>query len=153
MDTSEKYIKMCEAAQEIQAQWKPEESDVIYSLHSAKTMFVCADSRNWTYYKKIKEYQTMNGDKETYVHRWYGAVWLPRQDQLQKMAWPTDIIIHASDMIFTFNSFCRDYNNWKTYDTMEQLWLGYLMERGCEKTWLDNQWQTKRSVANENSTN
>src|SRR5665647_1133095 len=63
MDTSEKYIKMCETAKEIQCQWSYENGDFILDP-------VDDEVKTWFWYTP-KEY----GD----------ITWLPRQDQLQEI--------------------------------------------------------------------
>ncbi len=61
MDTSEKYIKMCESAEEIQRQWSYENGDYIFDTYDI-------EARVWFWYhsKDVSEF-----------------IWLPRHDQLQ----------------------------------------------------------------------
>ena len=63
MDTSEKYIKMCSSAQEIQRKWSYENGDFILDP-------VDDEVKTWFWYTP-KEYSDIT--------------WLPRQDQLQEI--------------------------------------------------------------------
>jgi hypothetical protein len=63
VDTSEKYIKMCESAKPIQHVWNPIIEDYIYDPADG-------EARVWFGYPP-KEYDEL--------------VWLPRQDQLQEI--------------------------------------------------------------------
>jgi hypothetical protein len=63
MDISEKYIRMCSLAKEIQNQWTYENGDYVYDV-------IDGDAGTWFWYhtKDASEY-----------------IWLPRQDQLQEI--------------------------------------------------------------------
>ena len=71
-------------------------------------------------------------------------VWLPYQDQLQKMIFDPIKDINASGLVERFNDVLTDwaefgYNentddallNW----SMEQLWLAFVMQNNYRKTW------------------
>ena len=87
MDTSKEYIKMCEKAKEIQEAWKPQESDVIFSVAEKGIKYVSSNPHYWTNCDLIKDYQIIKNPKgiKTVANVWYEVVWLPRQDQLQEM--------------------------------------------------------------------
>lgn len=63
MDTSERYIKMCESAEDIQRFWNFENGDYVFDLLDGETMV-------WFGYPPEKDIK---------------VVWLPRQDQLQEL--------------------------------------------------------------------
>lgn len=62
MDTSEKYIKMCESAKEIQRKWVFQPGDFVYNPASEEVEVLLYPGNNSINY-----------------------FWLPRQDQLQKI--------------------------------------------------------------------
>ena len=125
MDTSEKYIKMCEKAEEIQKNHKWEYADffvLVRPQHFERIVFLV-----WNDNMIIQENEII--------------VWLPRQDQLQEMAntkWPWPMYL------FRFYEFIQQeylYNaeEWKPIAdySMEQLWLAFVMKEKFGKTWDD----------------
>ncbi len=126
MDTSSYYIKMCEYATVIQKQWKPDFGDFFVSLSSGRTSpcqsVVSELERKASYLKTIK------------------AVWLPRQDQLQDMVigkYPTswDLAIAFSNALMADNVSYFD-----RFDSMEKLWIAFVMIEKHRKTWKDGEW-------------
>ena len=126
MDTSSNYIKMCENAKVIQKQWKPAFGDFFVSMSSGL----------------ISPCQTIVSDletKEDYL-RSIKAVWLPRQDQLQEIligqyATPWDLAIAFSNVLMGDNASYFD-----TFDSMEKLWLAFILLEKHKKTWKDGEW-------------
>ncbi len=133
MDISETYIKMCEKAEEIQ--------ELVTSLEDAQSFF-----HIWPNHPK----------------RLKLIVWLPRQDQLQKMGLPVikegqkythafvkgehpDRFINAC-LIEEFFDFCTGtYSSKKLYaydnfNSMEQLWLAFVMKEMFGKSWNGEEW-------------
>ena len=126
MDKSSHYIKMCESAKVIQKQWKPDFGDFFISMSSGQTSpclsIVSELEKKMPYLKTIK------------------AVWLPRQDQLQEMviekyATPWDLAIAFSNGLMADNASYFD-----TFDSMEKLWLAFIMLEKSKKTWKDGEW-------------
>ena len=117
MDISEKYIKMCEKAEEIQKEWKPQKAD----LYLACTL----EARAWRYY----------GFNEMSWCMW--KIWLPRQDQLQEM-FQLDKNSHYTQMIDIIDNY---YHVWIDYiwelQSMEQFMLSCLMKEKFNKIWDD----------------
>jgi hypothetical protein len=119
MDISSEYIKMCEKAEEIQAM-KPhsffdggielERGDYYYNVQSRKTGVQTSSWRN------------------------FRNLWLPRQDQLQEMAFDKVTI----DCLEGFRLFFIHFQD--NFDTMEQLWLAYVMKTKFSKTWNGEEW-------------
>ena len=113
MDTSETYIKMCEKAEEIQEQY--------HNFNDDK----CFRTNPTTHYPAPGE-----------PH----IVWLPRQDQLQEMVSTN----YWSD-IERFSGFCKNklllepLRNIKE-QSMEQLWLAFVMKEKYGKYWNGNDW-------------
>lgn len=126
MDKSSHYIKMCESAKVIQKQWKPDFGDFFVSMSSGQTSpcltVVSELEKKGSYLKTIK------------------AVWLPGQDQLQEMiiekyATPWDLAIAFSNALMAENASYFD-----TFDSMEKLWLAFIMLEKHRKKWKDGEW-------------
>lgn len=122
------FIKMCEKAIKIQEGWEPTIGDFsIYKPYSPSLEFSLEIIRHDDFIKT-----------DSYI-------WLPRQDQLQKMvldeySWFNvapghfQSIYHA--IIWDFQSFvqCCDFK------TCEQLWLAFVMKKKFNKTWNGKDW-------------
>lgn len=126
MDKSSTYIKMCESAKVIQKQWKPEFGDFFVSkslnLTSPCELIVSDLEKKASYLRTIK------------------AVWLPRQDQLQEMvidkyATPWDLAIAFSNALMNDKTSYFD-----DFDSMEKLWLVFIMLEKYKKRWREGAW-------------
>jgi len=126
MDKSSAYIKMCESAKAVQKQWKPEFGDFFVSmsldLTSACQSITSDLEKKASYLKTIK------------------AVWLPRQDQLQEMviekyATPWDLAIAFSNVLMDDKTSYFD-----NFDSMEKLWLVFIMLEKYKKKWEEGTW-------------
>lgn len=127
MDKSPGYIRMCGGAAEIQEQWRPDFGDFYVSMSldiPSPCQTVCSDlETHLSYLKTLK------------------AVWLPRQDQLQEMvmenhATPWDLAIAFSNLLISDNSSYFD-----GFDSMEKLWLGFIMFNKYGRKWKDGEWK------------
>jgi hypothetical protein len=126
MDKSSNYIKMCESIEEIQEQWQPEFGDFYVSMSLGLTspcQPIMSDlEKKVSYLKTIK------------------AVWLPRQDQLQEMvienyAMPWDLAIAFSNVLMSENA-----SYFEKIDSMEKLWLAFVMLEKYKRKWNDGEW-------------
>jgi len=117
---------MCESAKEIQMRWKPEFGDFFVSMSLGLTspcQPIASDlEKKVSYLKKIK------------------AVWLARQDQLQEMviekyATPWDLAIAFSNVLMGDNASYFD-----NFDSMEKLWLAFIMLEKYKKKWQEGEW-------------
>jgi len=126
MDKSLHYIKMCESAKVIQKQWKPEFGDFFVSMSLGLTspcQPIASDlEKKASYLKAIK------------------AVWLPRQDQLQKIvienyAMPWDLAVAFSNVLMDQNA-----SYFEKFDSMEKLWLAFIMLEKYKKKWEEEEW-------------
>ena len=134
MGTSAEYINMCEKASEIQEQWKPKEHDMMATKYKSEyqnedgticvrhhipcTVFDVFDMR-----KRVgKDY--------------HWIVWLPRQDQLQEMLQPCGFITLLRE--FSQESLLRIRE--EPYDSMEKLWLAFVMKEKYNKVWNGEDW-------------
>lgn len=139
MDTTKEYIKQNEKAIEIQKLWKPRISDYIYSIEYEK-VFIIIDNLN-DKFLCILPYRT---DREFFPKK-EKSIWLPTQDKLQEMVDPRDGSQHT--LMENFWNWCnKDYSfntnlsNFAVFKTMEQLWLGYVMETKFNKVWNGENW-------------
>jgi hypothetical protein len=126
MDKSSPYIKMCESAKEIQMRWQPEFGDffVSMSLGMASTCQLIMSNLE----KKASYLKTIT------------AIWLPRQDQLQETVienYPTpwDLAIAFSNILMGDNASYFD-----KFDSMEKLWLAFIMLEKSKKKWNEREW-------------
>jgi hypothetical protein len=126
MDKSSPYIKMCESANVIQKQWKPEFGDFFVSMSlglTSQSQPITSDlEKKVSYLKTIK------------------AVWLPRQDQLQEMvmenyAMPWDLAIAFSNDLMG-----EDASYFEKFDSMEKLWLAFIMLEKYKRKWKEGEW-------------
>lgn len=140
MDTSEKYIEMCRAADEIQKIWKAEVGDYVFppKTHPCQAIRILCSMGELSYPSGYSPYR--NKQLET---------WLPRQDQLQDMIKPKELVTQFGvnqnlwGVLFEFDMFVMNerYYNPKRYSTMEQLWLAYVMYEKYEKIWDESEWK------------
>ena len=120
MDTTPKYILMCEKAEEVQRlKWKKEVCGrLIWSKH-LQTAIQC------DYSDGLMEYE----------------VWLPRQDQLQEMI--DKELGHLLAAFFWWatkgpDGHTTDVKKIHKCDTMEQLWLAFVMHEKYQKQWSED---------------
>ena len=126
MDKSPHYIKMCESAKVAQKQWRPEFGDFFVSMSldlTSPCQPIASDlEKKVSYLKTIK------------------AVWLPRQDQLQEMvienyATPWDLAIAFSNGLMGENA-----SYFEKFDSMEKLWLAFIMLEKYKKKLNEGEW-------------
>ena len=108
MDFSEKYIRMCQKAKEIQKKWKGSGWDFVYV---SRDKFLGLKQDSW----RSSDY----------------CIWLPRQDQLQKII--TNKGYFRFSLIELFYHFAN--RNVDKYTSMEQLWLAFVMWHKYKKIW------------------
>ncbi len=123
MDTSERYVKMCEKATEIQMRPKPIEA-VVYTGNNVHI---------------VKGINSPDFD----------IIWLPRQDQLQEILGKdtTEVIEGFTNFIggVQFDSIHEEVSPWELYaesvdKSLEQLWLNYVMSIKYHKVWNGANW-------------
>jgi len=122
MDNSETYIKMCEKAVEIQRNRPP------LTEHD----YIIVRGRGFPLFENI---------------------WLPQQDQLQEMVVKSNtaplIMLIALFDKFTFQEgYGLNKDNERRVppinmfpDSMEQLWLAFVMKEKYNKIWTGNEWR------------
>lgn len=138
MDNTKKYIEMCEKAKEIQALRKDiekiESGDWFYTNEHVAPIVdggFCYGEKKW-----IIEWQQGWECEDNIEFLGKGCVWLPRQDQLQKIVggfeWAKENLLQIFE-----GTYFRYYQKFKS---MEQLWLGFAMKEKYNKTWNGKEW-------------
>ena len=121
---TENYIKMCEAAEEIQKEWKPVNWD----------RFI---------FKNDKTVGVGCGHIKSYMKVWY--IWLPTQEQLQEMMISTldDDFIGCVPLFLNEKLeeclFSNGIYNWGT--SYVELWLAFVMYEKYNKIWTGEKWE------------
>ena len=122
MDTSETYVKMCD----------------------------CPEIQGWEIFKYNSIPQSPNSKdfvsfSHTKPNTWENIVWLPRQDQIQKMLEKPlcfDIrFVHKPNALLYYLTKFRDQHPSIKYETMEQLWLAFYMHEKHGKIWNGEKWE------------
>ncbi len=126
MDISENYIKMCEKAKEIQANWVANSGDFVV---------ICKRKTNGEYASPSVQVITFNRITAYWKDDFH--IWLPRQDQLQAML--------ERDLWWKINHFYEwVWDGVGAYlcdsPSMEQLWLAYVMAERYNKQWVNGDW-------------
>jgi len=164
MDKSEQYIKMCDCEKIQVPHWRKgwKEGDYFWDKEKVclcgmdylviKDIFL--DDRNYVrfamrepltavVYEQPLPTSTMSIKEGEYeIHTLCNALWLPRQDQLQKMVkedGETDLEILA-DFSYGMIEFSSKYGGTLKFTSMEQLWLAFVMKEKYNKTWDGEKW-------------
>lgn len=137
MDTSKEFIKMCEMAIEIQYRWRPKNGDLCLSGNSVR-MF---RTPNVLYYLDQPNYSLIETDflLKRDINR---IVCLPTQSQLQGMVKGDKDLWYFMDQFFGFITKPRIFEGEKAgenycdiLNSMEQLWLAFVMKEKYNKSW------------------
>ena len=121
MDTTEEYIRMCDGSKEIQ---KDMHRFFRHVLFCKCPRIYDADGICW-----------FNRDNKK-------TIWLPRQDQLQKLTG----IVAIPTLLSQFNEFVFGHVGYTTQEmcnfinSCEQLWLAFVMKKVYEKFWNGKEW-------------
>ncbi len=122
------FIKMCEKAEEIQPVTCP------FHVLESREVFIWDGDDVWFHYAV--------GDGKDMVIR---KVWLPRQDQLQEMLNLNLIALCRGFRDFAFNDYADattdEVDPIISFDSMEQLWLCFVMSSLYQKTWDGGAWK------------
>jgi hypothetical protein len=134
MDTTSKFIKMCQT-EEIQSGWRPGNGDFFFEQNG----------RN-----PLESYVSIWIHGSAWCYDAKGKYWLPRQDQLQDIlsdAVAVGYLINGLDAFYDPERYCthadepcrkcQDIGSRRrlTYDTMEQWWVGFVMHERFNKFW------------------
>lgn len=147
MDTSKKYIKMCEKAKEIQKQWEPKEGDFV----KWDEEIVCLANYEDSLLVKVEVSCGRSTDYQDEPYLTYledernNCIWLPRQDQLQEMAQRVTAIQIMNIFIKYHWQDVRLYKYRELFQTLEQHWLAFIMKEKYHKIWNGEDWINENS--------
>jgi len=127
MDTGSEYIAMCRQAKEIQDAWIPEIGDCIGGFESGATTIIINIEHGFL---KLSAGGSVNNKRS--------VVFLPHQDQLQKMA-STDYYDGLEILDQTLRRAIVG-SIWEKTKSFEQLWLFIVMKRKANKIWDGKDW-------------
>ena len=118
------YIKMCEKAEEVQA----------ISVEIAKRKFLRTSAVGLLV-------NAIDYSGEVFIFYGENHIWLPRQDQLQKLL---ELWRYCSNEVSSlawgvWNFYTHIENDWHP-DSMEQLWLAFVMFELHQKKWYNGEW-------------
>ncbi len=145
MDKTETYIKMCDC-DEIQ-EGKPQ--DGVSGTWVGRDIILCTHG-DWcgNYFYSVDTTKTRIcdscGNEEDYIGS-IKTIWLPRQDQLQEMVsyiggtWVVEQYFHN----YLHSIYTHDRAS-ENIDSMEQLWLAFVMKEKHNKTWNGQDWESKK---------
>jgi len=165
MDLTDKNIKMCEMADEIQEiflhklydpgmQWIHDYISVIFKIENTGGLTGCCLEREPMYAGltwKNSNWVIYNGEIREGAIRYHytkllknvdpdaRVIWIPRQDQYQEMIWnPIQYDYSWRSVIFAFNLFCeQEFYPRSPDDSIDQLWLEFVMYTKYGKIWND----------------
>ena len=139
MDRSPAYIVMCARAAEIQQVWPRAHGD-FYAAGDGRVACWLPDQDGRRRIAGGREVRSEDG-----LVRLVPFVWLPRQDQLIELAQ----VPHRR-----YAQTTQDYFDWtkrpyaaggqtpaRLFESMEQLWLAYVMHRRFARKWDGRSWQ------------
>ena len=121
MDTSEKYVKMCSEATEIQNETKLDDGDICQCINKGDYYCHCG---------KVEVFNLLYSSNDRMFAK-FNFIWLPRQDQLQEMIEKEGKVVNKLiTLIHRF--YCENETD---YDSFEQLWLAFVMKEKYNKQW------------------
>ena len=147
MDATNRYAMMCQGAEEIQSLWKPKQCDYIINFADLEEgVSFCRPAEGIV---QVVNMYYNEQDGEQYLQECEDlkeqAIWLPRQDQLQKIIEADNAMVY-SIMRKVIEEEYRDYSKNgmvkapELFYSMEQLWLGYVMKGKFNKVWNEEEW-------------
>ncbi len=128
MDTSEQYIKMSDCEEIQEHMWRFGD----YYIDKMEHIYIHSEAEMWLLHKC----RDNDGGKM--------PIWLPRQDQLQEMVWDKlgDYCTNKiSSLSWGVYSFYLHNEESPIPDSMEQLWLAFVLKERWNKTWDGEKWE------------
>jgi len=118
---TDNFIKMCEQAKEIQQAWKPKIGDYFLELLT-KSINIYTDG-----FAFLPQHN---------VPLSILYIWLPTQEQLQEMISGDFKTVLLIDDFYNFA-----IENLLPFDSMNELWLAFVMKEKWNKTWDGKKWK------------
>jgi len=131
MDTTELYITMCEKSPEIQGLRPRDDNEFIPDCYFGLFIFERT--------KKRENFHLFCVSDDRVVQE--QSIWLPRQDELQKMMKYLKLNLHleyAVDSVWLlYNETRQNFRNeyYESFRSMEQLWLAFVMRKKYHQVW------------------
>jgi hypothetical protein len=147
MDATNRYAMMCQQAEEIQNLWIPKQCDFIINHEDLEEgLSFCKPAESMVQVVDMY-YEAQDGEKFRQEQEGLknNALWLPRQDQLQKIIEPDNARVY-SIMSKVMEMQYHDYSKNamvtapELFYSMEQLWLAYIMKEKFHKVWNEEEW-------------
>ena len=144
MDRGETYIEMCKAATEIQLLAPSMQT----RIHLSMNIYNCSTKDDSAFFWCMDTFE--DDDLGGSILTDTIAIWLPRQDQLQAIVrqeplsedWITNPM--DAELAMLFLDFIYDeigqQRKLRISETMEQLWLMFVMEEKYSKQWMGEEW-------------
>ena len=132
MDSSRSYIRMCAGARDLQNLWVRSYGDVITQDMETTCCWLPDNPPD----DDVRQgYRIRRESKIVHISR---CVWLPRLDQLMELAQQPNLTFDQTTQAFF--RFCNlPYGNAppprERFDTLEQMWLGFVMQRRFHQRW------------------
>ena len=123
MDISKEHINMCDKAGEIQ-ELDPSSEEGNYYVDVDGDVCVWSGYSQWDYPGIPNK-----------------RIWLPRQDQLQDMIDWSPFSYKVSTICYQIDDFYKNLDDSWMPESMEQLWLAFVMREKFNKQWDGNQWE------------
>ena len=137
MDTSKQYFQMCATALEIQ-KYKINKTDYFEAGDYFIEEMDEFDSSMVVISRGVSEMMNSVG---------YNITWLPRQDQLQQIFMDKQEVGKLHNSVIGFYNFCIRSRGYKKpsmlqkFNSLEQLWLSFVMEKVYNKVWKGKNWE------------
>jgi hypothetical protein len=147
MDTSKTYIQMCDKAKEIQEEWIPHGWDYCYCVQGKQVVVLSGYETDGGYYGHGVDTDPWEENKpneiicsgSSNIH-----IYLPRQDQLQKMIKRGDAVFFPYSLLWRlYRAISPDSKNNiynPNFTSMEQLWLAFVMKEKYNEVWNGEEW-------------
>jgi len=147
MDATNRYVMMCQKAEEIQNLWSPKQCDFIINHEDMEEgLSFCKPAESMVQvvgmYYDDQDGEKFQQEREDLKEQ---ALWLPRQDQLQKIIEPDNARVYSLTSIVMERQY-HDYTKnasvaaSELFYSMEQLWLAYIMKEKFHKVWNEEEW-------------
>ena len=147
MDATYRYVMMCQKAKEIQNLWNPKQCDFIINHEDLEEgLSFCKPAESMV---QVVDMYYNEQDNERFLQECEDlkeqALWLPRQDQLQRIIEPDNAEVY-SVMRKVMEMQYHDYSKNamvtapELFYSMEQLWLAYIMREKFHKVWSEEDW-------------
>jgi len=131
LDTSETYIKMADCP-EIQEDWIDQEGDWFrFDGKSIGLDIYVVSTVAWHPYTRQEKWRNPRKFNKG------NFIWLPRQDQLQAMVDSPPIVMGKLNRLQVF---MNEYSPLDGWETMEQLWLAFVMKELHGKALAGDKW-------------